>query len=282
METIVPAILNCLTLISILILFGLGMAIIFGMMGVINLAHGEFMTIGAFTLTFLQSIGGSYWLALVLAPFVGIFFGLLLEGLVIRHLYTRPVGTILATWGISLIIQKVLEMIFGSGIQAVFNPFKGAVSLFGIVLPAYRLFLVGFASAVIACCFLVFRRSRFGVDLRAVIQNRDMAEVLGIHAKRTYRLAFALGAALAALGGVLVAPIVTVYATVGVTFLTKAFFVVIVGGTGTIAGVAVGGAVIGFLETFFNYTMHPSLARALVLILAVIIFRFRPQGLVRS
>jgi len=281
METALPAALNALTLISILMLVGLGMAIIFGMMGVINLAHGEFMTLGAFTLSCIQTLGGSYWLGLALAPLVGLAFGFLIEGLVIRHLYSRPFETILATWGVSLIIQKLLEIIFGSAMQPVFNPFEGAVSILGVACPAYRLFLVAFTGLVIALCLLAFRRSQFGLDLRAVIQDRDMAAAMGINIKRTNSLAFAIGAALAALSGVLVAPLVTVYAWMGVTFLSKAFFVVIVGGTGTIAGVAAGSALIGFLETFFNYTIHSSLAQALVLILAVVIFRFRPQGLVR-
>jgi branched-chain amino acid transport system permease protein/urea transport system permease protein len=281
MQTLIPAILNALTLISILMLVGLGMAIIFGMMGVINLAHGEFVTLGAFTLSYVQVLGGSYWLGIALAPLVGLFFGFLIEGLVIRHLYTRPFETILATWGISLIIQKILEIIFGSGIQPIFNPFEGAVSLFGVLCPAYRLFLVSFAGVVIVLCAILFRKSQFGLDLRAVIENREMAATMGINIRKTNSIAFSTGAALAALSGVLVAPLVTVGAWMGVTFLSKSFFVVIVGGTGTIAGVAAGSALIGFLETFFNYTIHSSLAQALVLILAIIIFRFRPQGLVR-
>lgn len=183
-ELFIPATLNALTLISILMLIGLGMGIIFGMMGVINLAHGEFMTLGAFTLSFLQVLGVNYWLGLTLAPLVGLFFGFLIEGLVIRHLYTRPFDTILATWGISLIIQKGIEIIFGSGIQPIFNPFEGPVSVFGVAVPAYRLFLVSFAGLVIILCLFAFHKSRFGLDLRAVIQNRDIAAKLG-HAPGT-------------------------------------------------------------------------------------------------
>jgi len=282
METILPATLNGLALISILMLVGLGMAIIFGMMGVINLAHGEFMTLGAFTLSYVQVLGGNYWVGLALAPLVGLAAGFSIESLVIRHLYTRPFETILATWGVSLIIQKILEMIFGSGMQPVFHPFEGSVVFMGVDLPAYRLFLVSFTMVVIILCVLVFRKSQFGLDLRAVIQDRDMASAMGININRTNSIAFAVGAALAALSGALVAPLVAVYAWMGVTFLSKAFFVVIVGGTGTVAGVAAGSALIGFLETFFNYTIHSSLAQALVLILAIIIFRFRPQGLVQK
>lgn len=281
METVLPATLDGLTLISILMLVGLGMAIIFGMMGVINLAHGEFLTLGAFTLSYVQTLGGSYWFGLALAPIVGLAAGFIIETSIIRHLYSRPFETILATWGVSQIIQKLLELLFGSALQPIFNPFEGAVSILGVACPAYRLFLVGFTAAMITLSFALFRKSSFGLDLRAVIQNREMAAAMGIDIRKTNAIAFAIGAALAAVAGVLIAPLVSVYAWMGVSFLSKAFFVVIVGGTGTIAGVAAGSALIGFVETFFNYTLHSSLSQALVLILAIIIFRFRPQGLIK-
>lgn len=289
METAVPFVLNALTLISILILVSLGLAIIFGMMDVINLAHGEFVTIGAYTLAFVQSGGigggrveafaGSYWVGLALAPVVGALVGLLLEASVIRRLYERPLETILATFGISLILQKGIELAFGSLPQIVYDPIQGTVPVLGVEYPAYRVFVILFAFAIIALCVVVFRTTRFGVDLRAVIQNREMAEALGIDTRRVNRIAFAAGAALAAIAGVLIAPLASVEAHLGVFYLGKAFFVVIVGGTGTIAGVLAGSGLIGGLETAFSYRVDPSLASALVLIIAIVIFRYRPQGL---
>jgi branched-chain amino acid transport system permease protein/urea transport system permease protein len=261
-------------------LVGLGLAIIFGLMNVINMAHGEFVTIGAFTLSALQSVGGSYWAALLVAPIIGGGFGLLLERSIVRHLYTRPLDTILATWGISLILQQVLQLLFGSGPQEVLTPIHGSVSIFGSPYPAYRLVLIAFAITLLAITFFVFRKTRFGLDLRAVIQDRDMAEALGINTQRIFAIAFATGAALAAVAGVLIAPLTNVLAQMGANYLARSFFVVIVGGAGTIGGIAAGSGVVGGLETVLNYQVPVTVSQAIVLIAAVVIVRFRPRGLV--
>ena len=280
MEAFVPLVLNALTLISILMLVGLGLAIIFGLMNVINLAHGEFVTIGAYTLALVQSFTGSYWLALALAPLVGAATGLTTERLMIRHLYTRPVATILATWGLSLVLQQLLQLSFGAAPQRVEGPLGATALVFGVPYPAYRLLLIGAALAIVAGCFAVFRWTRFGLDLRAVIQDRDMAEALGIDTRRVYAAAFAAGAALAAVAGVLIAPLTVVIAQMGVNYLARSFFVVIVGGAGSIAGVAAGSAVVGGVETILNYRIPVTVSQALVLVLAIVIVRFRPRGLV--
>ncbi|HKU97915.1 MAG TPA: urea ABC transporter permease subunit UrtB [Vineibacter sp.] len=278
--------LNALTLISILALVAIGLAVIFGMMDVINLAHGEFVTIGAYTLAYVQAFGGgipfsgAFWLGLLLAPIVGAAFGLLIEGTIIRRLYHRPLDTILATFGISLILQKTIELTFGARPQVVYAPVDGMVSLLGTSYPAYRLFVIAVAVLLIGVTLLVFRYTRFGVDLRAVIQNRAMAEALGIDAKRLTRIAFALGAALASLAGVLIAPLASVEAHLGTFYMGKAFFVVIIGGIGSVLGSVAGSALVGGLETILNYQIDPSLASAFVLVLAVVLVRLRPQGLV--
>lgn len=279
-EAFVPLVLNALTLVSILMLVGLGLAIIFGLMNVINLAHGEFVTIGAYTLALVQSFAGSYWLALALAPLVGAAAGLTTERVMIRHLYTRPVATILATWGLSLVLQQLLQLSFGAAPQRVEGPLGTTALVFGVPYPAYRLLLIGSALAIVAGCFAVFRWTRFGLDLRAVIQDRDMAEALGIDTRRVYAAAFAAGAALAAVAGVLIAPLTVVIAQMGVNYLARSFFVVIVGGAGSIAGVAAGSAVVGGVETILNYRIPVTVSQALVLVLAIVIVRFRPRGLV--
>lgn len=276
----VALVLNAATLICILMLVGLGLAIIFGLMNVINMAHGEFVTLGAFTLSFVQGLGGNYWLALALAPLVGAAAGLILERGIVRWLYTRPLATILATWGVSLILQQLLQLIFGSGPQEAGGPIEGAVSFLGTTYPAYRLLLIAFAVAIVAVVMFVFRWTRFGLDLRTVIQNRDMAEALGINTGRVYAVAFSGGAALAAIAGVLIAPLTKVIALMGASYLAPSFFVVIVGGAGSVAGVAAGSTVVGGLETVLNYQVPVTVSQALVLIVAVIIVRFRPRGLV--
>ncbi len=280
MTNLVPVVFNSLTLISILMLVGLGLAIIFGLMNVINLAHGEFVTIGAYTLALVQSLGGNYWLALALAPLVGGAAGLIVERLIVRHLYTRPLATILATWGLSLVIRQTLQLTFGAAPQRVDIPISELVSILGHPYPGYRLMLISVAFCLVAGCYAVFRWTRFGLDLRTVIQNRDMADALGINTARVYAIAFAAGAGLAAIAGVLIAPITVVIAQMGVNYLARSFFVVIVGGAGSIAGVGAGSVVVGGVETLLNYQVPATVSQALVLVLAIVIVRFRPQGLV--
>src|SRR4051794_1962765 len=165
MEGLIPLVLNALTLISILMLVGLGLAIIFGLMNVINLAHGEFVTIGAYTLALVQSLNGSWWLGLALAPLVGAAIGFTVEHTMIRHLYTRPLATILATWGLSLVLQQLLQLVFGAAPQRVDSPLPHSAMVFTVAYPAYRLLLIAAALAIILACFAVFRWTRFGLDL---------------------------------------------------------------------------------------------------------------------
>lgn len=282
MEQGVTLVLNCLTLISILALVALGLAIIFGLMNVINLAHGEFVTIGAYTLALTQAVGGSYWLALLLAPLVGALFGWSIERTMIRHLYQRPISIILATWGLGMVLQQALQLGFGAAPQRVSGPFAGAVDILGASYPAYRLLLIAFSILILAGCYALFRWSRFGLDVRAIIQNRDMAGALGIDTARVNSTAFALGAAIAAVAGVLIAPLTVVVAQMGINYLARSFFVVIVGGAGSVVGVLAGSSVVGGLETLMTYQLPPTVAQALVLVFAIVIVRLRPRGLVAS
>lgn len=279
MQSLVPYLLNSLTLISILLVVSMGLAVIFGLMNVINLAHGEFITIGAFTLVAVQAVGGSFWLALVVAPMVGYAIGLVLEKVLIARVYHNPLHAILVTWGLSLIIQQVLVIAFGSAPQRVVGPFAGAIEIAGSNYPTYRLFLIGFALAVFAVTALVFKKTRFGLDLRASIQSSEMASVMGVDADKINARAFASGAALAALAGVLLAPLTAVTAFMGINYLARSFFVVLVGGAGSVAGVAAGSGIIGGLETALSYQIPATVAQALVLVLAIVILRFRPNGI---
>lgn len=282
MQDAVALILNALTLISLLMVVALGLAIIFGLMNVINMAHGEFVTLGAFTLSLVQAQGGSFWLALAAAPLVGATFGFALERLIVRHLYVRPLAAILATWGVSLILQQSLQIVFGAAPRQASGPFEGSIEILGTTYPAYRLLLIGTSFLIVLVAVLVLRLTRFGLDLRAVIQNRDVAESLGINTRRVCTIAFSAGTALAAVAGVLVAPLTKVVALMGANYLAPSFFVVIVGGAGSIPGVAAGSTVVGGLETILNYQVPVTLSQALVLVVSVVIVRFRSRGLIPS
>lgn len=279
MQAAIPFLLNTLTLISILLIVAMGLAIIFGLMNVINLAHGEFITIGAFSLVAIQSLGGSFWLALLIAPIIGYFIGLVLEKVLIARVYQSSLHAILVTWGLSLIIQQVLVLTFGAAPQRVVGPFAGAVDIFGSQYPSYRLFLIVFALMAFLATVLLMKKTRFGLDLRASIHSSEMAAVMGVDANKINARAFALGAALAALAGVLLAPLTAVTAYMGINYLARSFFVVLVGGAGSVAGVAAGSGIIGGLETALSYQLPATVAQALVLVLAIMILRFRPNGI---
>ena len=224
--------------------------------------------------------GRRFWAGVLFAPVVGAVLGIALERGVVQFLYTRPIETILATWGISLILQQGIEFIFGTAPQAVPNPFPGAISIFGIVdYPVYRLFIIVAGVVITAATFFVFLKTEFGLMARAVIQNREIAGALGINTSRVYVTAFAMGASLAALAGALMAPLINVLPLMGVSFLARSFFVVILGGAGSLPGVVGGSVLIGGLETLFSTLWSITLAQALVLIIAIVIVRFRPTGL---
>ena len=280
MDAALPAMLNAMTLISILMLVGLGLAITYGLMGIINMSHGDFITVGAFSLAMVQGFGGSFWMALLVAPLIGAALGFCIEKSIVQFLYKRPLATIMATWGLSLILQQGLQLIFGAAPQKVISPIATTVEIFGAPYPAYRLLLIIMAVAIMAAVHLFIRKTSFGLDLRTVIQNPEMAGALGIDTKRVFTLAFALGTGLAAIAGVLLAPMTAVIAQMGTNYLARSFFVVIVGGAGSVPGVVAGATFVGGAETMFNYIIPAAMSQALVLVLAIILVRFRPNGLV--
>ncbi|WP_156874941.1 branched-chain amino acid ABC transporter permease [Sulfitobacter alexandrii] len=281
MSDLIVILLNAATLTSILMLVGLGLAIIFGLMRVLNLAHGEFVAIGAFAMVVAHDAGLGFVGGLMLAMAVGALGGLLLEWGIVRHLYDRPIQAILATWGVSLAFQQLLQLAFGTGARTVPAPIKGAVEIMGTAYPAYRLLLITLALLIFVALAIAMRKTSLGLDLRAVIQNREMAESVGINTARTFSISFAIGSAVAAVAGALVAPLVSILPQIGVNYLANSFFVVIVGGVGSMGGVLAGSAFIGGLDSLIAYQLSPSLSRAIVLLLAIILVRFRPQGLVK-
>jgi branched-chain amino acid transport system permease protein/urea transport system permease protein len=279
MSELLVTLLNALTLVSILMLVALGLAVIYGLLGVINMAHGEFVALGAYCLAFIHSMGGSFWWALLAAPVIGYSIGAAIEWGLVRHLKRDAVATILATWGLSLMLRQLIQIVFGAAPKPVVSPFDGAISIFGTNYPAYRLLLISMAGAVLAICLTFFYRTALGLDMRAIMQNRLMAESLGVDTQRVSLYAFGLGAGLAALAGVMLAPLTAVIPQMGINYLARSFLVVIVGGSGSVAGVAAGSTLIGGLETLFTYQLSPSIAQALVLFMAVVLLRYRPKGL---
>jgi branched-chain amino acid transport system permease protein/urea transport system permease protein len=279
METAVIVGLDALSFMLALLLVALGLIIIFGLMNVINMAHGEFFLLGAYTVVLVQDAGGGFWLGVLAAPLVLAALGLLLEELVVRHVYHRFIDTILATWGLSLALKQAVIVVFGPTAQQVQNPLPSQVLILGAVYPSYRLFIMAVAIAVAAGTFLLFYRTRVGLAARGVIANRPMAASLGIDTRRMDRATFAFGAALAGLAGAVMAPLMSVDPQMGVGFLVPAFLSILVGGAGSLSGALLGTSVIAGSSTVVASIWTQVVAQIAVFSLAIVIIRIFPRGL---
>jgi len=271
--------LDTLSFMLALLLVTLGLVVIFGLMNVINMAHGEFFLIGAYCVVLIQKIGLSYWWAVLLAPIVLIAVGLMVEELVIRHIYRRFIDSILATWGISLVLKQLIVIVFGATAQSVDNPIPGPVEILGVTYPAYRLFIMGVAIALSSAMFLLFYRTPIGLAVRGVIANRTMAASLGINTRRLDRATFAIGAGIAGVAGAVMAPIMSVDPQMGVGFLIPAFLSILVGGSGTLLGALTGTAVISSTSVLVSDVWTQVVAQVVVFTLAILVIRFFPRGI---
>jgi urea transport system permease protein len=280
-----------LSLGSILLLAALGLAIIYGVMGVINMAHGELLMVGAYATYFTQTLFRAhlpeladwYLLAAVPVAFVSAaLVGALLERAVIRHLYGRPLETLLATWGLSLILIQSARVLFGAQNVEVANPawMSGAVEVMaGLTLPWNRIFIMGFALFVLALIWLLMQKTRLGLFVRAVTQNRPMAGCVGVPTARVDTLAFALGAGIAGLGGAALSQIANVGPDMGQGYIVDSFMVVVMGGVGQLAGAVWAALGLGVATKFLEGWAGAVIAKIVVLVIVIIFIQKRPQGL---
>ena len=280
-----------LSLGSILLLAALGLAITFGLLGVINMAHGEMLMLGAYTtylvqLAFQQLAPGYLDLyplaALPAAFFVTAAIGMALERTVIRHLYGRPLETLLATWGISLILIQLVRVLFGAQNVEVANPawLSGGVQVLpNLVLPYSRIVIVAFALFVVALTWLLLNRTRLGLNVRAVTQNRNMAACCGVPTGRVDMLAFGLGSGIAGLGGVALSQIGNVGPDLGQSYIIDSFLVVVLGGVGQLAGSVLAAFGLGVANKILEPQIGAVLGKILILALIILFIQKRPQGL---
>ena len=262
-----------------LLLVTLGLVILFGLMNVINMAHGEMFLLGAYAVVLVERHGGGFWLALALAPLALAVIGLLIEELVIRHVYHRFIDTILATWGLSISLKQTVIIAFGPTAQQVDNPLPQAVAILGTRYPVYRLFIMAVAVLIATGTFLLFYRTSLGLVARAVIANRPMASSLGLNTRRMDRQTFAFGAALAGLAGAVMAPLMSVDPQMGVGFLIPAFLSILVGGSGSLLGTLLGTTLIAGAGTVVSSIWTQITAQIVVFALAIVVIRLFPQGL---
>jgi urea transport system permease protein len=280
-----------LSLFSVLLLMGLGLAIIFGQMGVINMAHGEFMTIGAYTIFMLSSLAQSYAPSLMPYYFfvaIAVAFGLafaagwLAEWALIRHLYRRPLDTLLATWGLSLGMQQVFRSTFGAKEVSATLPdwLMGSWSPHeGLDIPINGMFVMVLTLLVTGAVFLLLFRSRWGLRVRATVANRTMASAIGINTRKTDRMTFAIGCGIAGIAGAAFTTIGSTGPTSGSLYVVDAFLVVTFGGAASLLGTVASAFGIAQTQSITEFFLTGSMARVVTLLAIVTILMIRPQGL---
>jgi urea transport system permease protein len=277
---------------SVLLLAAIGLAITFGVMGVINMAHGEMIMLGSYSAFVVQELFRAFlppalidFYLLVSIPvgfFVAAIFGIALERGVIRFLYGRPLETLLATWGISLILQQMVRSIFGSPNREVANPswMTGGFDVVGGFSVTWnRLYIIVFCFAVLGVIALILQRTSFGLHMRAVTQNRDMASAMGIRTARVDALTFGLGSGIAGMAGVALSQIGNVSPNLGTFYIVDSFMVVVFGGVGNLLGTLVGAMTLGVINKFLEPFAGAVLGKIAVLVFIILFIQKRPRGL---
>jgi urea transport system permease protein len=282
MHFVFEQVLTGLSLGSILLLVALGLSIIYGTIGVINLAHGEFIMLGAYAAWALKTYAGLSLLPGLVLIFLGVgLFGWLVERILLRRLYRRPLDTILATWGIGVVLQQVVRLTAGGELRYVELPpsMASSVSIFGVEIAAYRIFIFVVAALLFLISWSIMYRTTFGLKLRAVVQDRNVASSFGINADRIYSLTFAYGAGLAGLAGAIVSPLKSVSPEMGTGYVVDAFMVVVLGGVQSLFGTVISAFALGEVTGMIAFLQNDTIAKAAVLIVIISVIRFRPQGL---
>jgi urea transport system permease protein len=271
--------LEIVYMIAFLALASAGLAVVFGMMRVINLAHGEFVMLGGYTTLACVQAGINVYVAmLVIAPIVVGLIGLVIERLVIRHLYGRMIDTMLATWGLSLLLVGIVTLIFGSSAVGVPTPIPG-YTLGAYQMGGYNLFIIALAAVVMVGMWVVLRHTRLGLIARGAMQNPEVASALGYDPKKVYMATFAIGAALAGLAGGALAPLTGLLPSSGGAYIAKTFITVITGGAAVLSGTLSSAVMFGAVNQIVSFASTPVIGEIAMLALAIVLLRLMPQGI---
>lgn len=290
MAEISNTLFNGLSLGSIYLLVALGLSVTFGLMGIINMAHGEFVMIGAYMTYIMQQVflslfgksGNLYYIAAIPFAFLVTFLlGALMEKTLITRLYGRKMDSLLATWGISLILQQAARSIFGSqGVNVTAPDFlKSGLTISGCTFSYNRIFIICMVALCLLGVWLLMNRTAFGAQMRATMQNRAMAQCMGIHSRKVDCLTFALGSGLAGVAGCSIALLGSVDSTVGQSYIVYSFMTVVLGGVGNLLGTVIGSMIIGFSSIIVEAYQSAPIARAIVLLIIIVFLQFKPKGL---
>lgn len=268
----------------ILALIALGLSLVYGITGVINVAHGALYMLGAVCGWYLIQITGNFWIALLVAPLAVGLLGAFIELVVLRPLHSQPAVTIIATFALMLVLQQVVLMVFGGTPQSVERPWPGLISIGDRFYPQYRLLVAGLSAALLIVIGVILYRTRLGLWIRAVRQNSELATTLGIPVALVYSLVFGIGSALAAFAGVLASPIVSVDHLMGLDILISTFMIVIVGGLGSLKGAVLAALCYSLIENLLSALpgVDPIMAKIFSLLAMGALLLWRPYGLFGS
>lgn len=262
---------------SFLIIAAVGLAIIFGMMGLINLAHGEYVMLGAY-ITTLTAKAGIYFPIAVLLGTIGVaIWGGLVNQLIISRLYARPLDSVVTSWGISLIMSQGILVLFGPSLQGISTP-MGSFTVGGLSYSVYRVFLAFFAVALLLALWVLFKRTKFGLHSRATMQNAEIAHALGVNSNRMYLATYMLGSGLAGLCGGLYAPTMSIVPTFGNGFMVQSFVTVVVGGAEPILGSLMSSAGLGVINSVLSQLYGTLMGKIGMLVVAIVFIRVLPDG----
>jgi urea ABC transporter permease protein UrtB len=267
---------SVVSLASIFILIALGLHFTFGLLGLINLAHGEFLLIGAYFAYAVQQATGSTVAGVLLAPIGAAAFGFAIERLLLRFFYERPLDSLLVTFGLAVIVRQGVQLIYSSVPRQLRDPLRGSFSVFDVNIPRWRLLIVVVDVLLIVSIFALLSRTSFGLRARACVRNPALAETMGIDVGWIRASLFAIGSGLAGFAGGLLAPISTLDPQFGLLFLVNAFLVVILGGVGSLPGLVVAGLTLGGSLALLQFVIPTVLAQIVVLLIAVLGVRLRP------
>jgi len=279
LTVLLPQLLHGLVFGAALGLLALGLTVIFGLLGVMNFAHGELYMLGAYAGITVIGVTHSFWVALLVAPLLVGVVGAVTEMTTLRLVYNRePLYGLILTFGLALVFREGARQIWGGDMRRILPPFTGSTPLLGMTYPDYRLFLLAASSLILLALWLFFTRTRAGIVVRAAVQDAEMLDGLGVDVRRVFTLTFAASGALAALAGLLLAPVFTVYPQMGVEMILLAFIVVILGGMGSMGGSVAAAFVIGIAQSLFSLWMNPQRVAIAIFGLMIVVLIVRPRG----
>jgi len=279
-SSLVGVLIDATLITLILALAASGLAVVFGLIGVINMGHGAMLTLGAYFTWAATTAGLPFIAAVPVAALSVAVIGLILEHVLIRHFYSRPFETLLLTWGFFMVSTEVIKIVFGADFRSVANPLPGTLEFGGLQIPAYRALVAVLSLVILLTIGIIYKKTTFGLRVRALVQNQEVASLLGQDSAFLYKQVFVAGAFLSGLAGALISPMLSIDPYIGNVYLVRSFFAVTLGGLGRLVeGTILGSFVIGGSETIFALTTSQVFAQTIVFVLAVVLLRFFPRGL---